>query len=128
MEILIPRGFNTQHDLAYALEETCRKRLTEIIELKKKKARYFILIVFNLLPTGVLNWKFILSDRKPPHMLGTICYRVDNIKGELFREWVLPKDMPLPAVDGPQDNPNGRLSGWNCADDAQIARIPIIYG
>jgi hypothetical protein len=126
-QILIPK-FTPQHDISYALEEACRKRLTQIMEMKKRKARYYILIVMKGGPDGILTWKFILSDVKPPRMIGTVCYRVDNLKGELFREWVLPADVPLQdsCVSDIVDNKGGRLSSHEILDDAK--NLPIIYG
>jgi hypothetical protein len=34
---------------------------------------------------------------KPPKMLNTICWKIDNKRGSLVQEWVLPKDAPAEA-------------------------------
>jgi len=35
------------------------------------------------------------SSRKPPMMLNTMCWRIDNKKGRVKELWVLPKDVPI---------------------------------
>ena len=66
-----------------------------------------------------LNMVFAPRDRKPPKMLNTMCWSVNNKTGELKQLWVLPPDAPIqitkdaPIVD-------------SIAED--VKGIPIIYG
>lgn len=38
---------------------------------------------------------FSPRDRKPPVMLNTMCWRIDNKNGSVTELWVLPKDAPV---------------------------------
>lgn len=52
---------------------------------------------------SVLNMVFSPRSGKPPRMLNTICYRVDNVAGRLDNEWTLPADAPAAVVPGKGD-------------------------
>ena len=54
----------------------------------------------------------------PPKMLYTICWKVDNKRGLLTNEWVLPKDAPTGQVG------TGKISEEIAAASKDI---PIIY-
>ena len=141
MEILTPKFQSWHYDSAYALEELLRKKLQACIEQDKDMQSYFILVVAAPDPfqEGIVRQKIIHGI--PPEalkksvvkfgMLGTILYWRDNEKmkdNELVRVWVLPKDIPIPEhlLSDVVDNPGGKLSTWNCADDAERLGIPIL--
>lgn len=42
----------------------------------------------------VIRTRIIVMDAEPPRILGTMCYKVDNQKGQLLRLWALPQDIP----------------------------------
>ena len=42
--------------------------------------------------TGIVRTKLILLDKKPPKMLGTLCYFVNNRIGKAEKIWALPLD------------------------------------
>ena len=141
MEIVTPK-FRSEHiDQAYAMEERLRKTLDSVIEQNRDMKSYFILVVAHAdqIIDGVIRTKVIHGI--PPEelkksvvrygMLGTILYYRNNEKmqaNELVRVWVLPKDLPIPEqlLSDVVDNPGGKLSTWNCADDCQRLGIPIL--
>ena len=141
MEIITPR-FRSEHiDQAYAMEAQLRKTLDSVVEQNRDMKSYFILVAAYPDPfiDGVIRNKVIHGI--PPEelkksvvrfgMLGTILYYRNNetMQGnELVRVWVLPKDLPIPEqfLSDIVDNPGGKLSTWNCADDCQRLGIPII--
>jgi len=85
-----------------------------VINANLKKKDYFILVYTNMQDiapfhdgtrpareghvlvkgTRLINTKLILMSRRPPKMLGTMCYHVDNTRGKLIRLWGLPFDLP----------------------------------
>ncbi len=42
----------------------------------------------------IIRTRVIITDHEPPRMLGTLCYKVDNQKGQLWRLWALPLNIP----------------------------------
>ena len=50
-----------------------------------------------------MNLVFAPRATKPPRMLNSICYRVDNVAGSLDNEWTLPADAPAAVVPGKGD-------------------------
>ena len=46
-----------------------------------------------------LKDSFTPWGKKPPKMLNTICWRVDNVTGRFDEEWVLPPDAPIQITD-----------------------------
>jgi len=42
----------------------------------------------------VIRSRIVLRSYKPRRILGTMCFKVDNQKGQLLRLWVLPQDIP----------------------------------
>jgi hypothetical protein len=141
-DILIPKFKNNWHyDSASAMEEQLRKMLDSIIEQNAEMKSYFVLIIAYPDPfqEGVIRQKILHGI--PPEalkksvikygMLGTILYWRDNENmqdNEILRVWVLPKDVPIPEafLSDVVDNPNGALSAWNCADDAERLNMPIL--
>lgn len=47
-----------------------------------------------------LRMIFSPRDKCPPKMLATICYLVDNVRGELKNLWTLPHDAPATVIEG----------------------------
>ena len=62
---------------------------------------YYILFNADWYANGTqLRCVFSPREVKPPLMLNTICWRVDNKKGSVEELWVLPKDAPIePGVE-----------------------------
>lgn len=101
------------HDLARTLEG--------VINANMHRASYFILVHAKrhpLIPKALRTVVTLLSQ-KPPKMLGTICFAIDNRAGRAKRLWVLPPDIPRPLS----------LAGRDFALDAAAgaAGLPIIY-
>jgi hypothetical protein len=83
-------------DVRTAMEEESRKTLEGILNnpKNKKKDSYYILRTSNFTGnhSSVINTKYMLLDKKPPKMLGTVLWHVDNRNGKLKQEWMLPFD------------------------------------
>ena len=61
----------------------------------RRRRPYWILYTADWYQNGeVLKDTFTPYGRCPPRMLNTICWYVDNKRGQLKQEWVLPKDAP----------------------------------
>ncbi len=84
-------------DVRSALEQDEARKLQEIIDTPKnaKKKSYYILKHSNWTGNGrdVLKSTYMLMSRKPPKMLGTVLWLVDNVKGTIDRIWELPLDI-----------------------------------
>ena len=140
-QIITPQ-FNSWHcEQAYAMEEEHRRTLDRIIDENKDMTSYFILVYAYADPfiEGVIRTKFLHGI--PPEalkasvvkngILGTILYWRNNEKmqgNELVRVWVLPIDRPYKEefLSDTVDNAQGKLSVWNCSDDAERMGIPIL--
>ncbi len=61
---------------------------------------------------------FKTSFIKPPKMLNTICWKVENKKGRIELLWCLPIDMPMP--DEWLDNNKSNEKIFNDAQDMDI--------
>lgn len=46
-----------------------------------------------------LKLVFSPRDKKPPMMLNTICWLIDNMAGSIKELWGLPKDAPIGPVE-----------------------------
>jgi len=46
----------------------------------------------------IIRTRVLVLDQRPDPMLGTICFKVDNRRGEIWKEWMLPQDVPLPET------------------------------
>jgi len=44
----------------------------------------------------VIRTRILILDYRPFPILGTMCFRIDNKRGEIWKEWMLPQDVPLP--------------------------------
>jgi len=82
-------------DVRTALEEAEAKKLEEIINGNTSKKSYYIFKASNWTgnDSNVLKDTYMLMSRKPPKMLGTVLWLVDNVKGSLSRIWDLPMDL-----------------------------------
>lgn len=85
----------TIRDAAYAMEESLRQIVTYIMDQKTHLSRFFILIHAKLYDTDTIFSKVVVLHRRPPKLLGTVCYEVDNRLGTQRRLWVLPLDFPV---------------------------------
>lgn len=78
------------------MEEESRKTLEGILDnpKNKKKDSYYILRTSNFRgnESSVINTKYMLLDKKPPKMIGSVVWHVDNRKGVLKQLWMLPFD------------------------------------
>lgn len=130
-EILIPKFPGRKNEFVAALEEEHRKFLAGIVEKRAGLARpYYVLIFAKSQLDGKLRITARTSFDKPAEMLGTVCYRVDNLAGKIEREWVLPLDIPMPdhLVSEHSDGFDTRLGAWNIVDDALRKGMPLVYG
>jgi len=82
-------------DVRTALEENEAKMLESIISKNKSKKSYYILKHSNWTGNGydTIKSTYMLRSTKPPKMLGTVLWLVDNDKGSLQRIWELPLDI-----------------------------------
>ena len=97
-----------------------RKRIEEVIDrFQHKKNPYYMLIYsedgLDVFPADapsvrgflskqgklmevdgkrVIRTRIMVMDTEPERILGTMCYKVDNQRGQLLRLWVLPQDIP----------------------------------
>jgi len=80
------------------LTEDLQRRVSGVIEERKHKPNYYILVASQVdnMNTDVIKNKLILLKDKPDPVVGTILFYVDNRKGELIRLWVLPRDVMQP--------------------------------
>lgn len=75
--------------------------LTKIVEERKNKANYYILIqsvVDNENNDIIRNKVILLNKRLETPLIGTILYFVDNRRGRLERIWCLPRDVYQPET------------------------------
>jgi len=83
-------------DLRPELAKDLQRRIVEVIDRYKNKESYFLLVWAGIeIETGIIRSKLILLSEKPPKMLGTMLYFVDNKAGKLERIWALPLDIPI---------------------------------
>jgi len=71
-----------------------QRNIERVIEQHQKGPNYWILVYADLIGETQIVTKIMRLTQKPPKMIGTICYRVDNRKGQMWREWLLPLDIP----------------------------------
>ena len=84
-------------DIRNELGLDLRKALEKVISrMEGRREPYFILVYAMLEEPNIIRTKVMILDNEPPRMLGTICYRADNKKGQLIRLWVLPLDIDRP--------------------------------
>lgn len=78
-------------------KDVMQKDIEPIIQKMKNETRkYYILIHAKKVPGNeMVIWKkIIVLFNKPPRMLGTMVFGVDNQQGLLTIEWTLPLDCP----------------------------------
>ena len=75
-----------------------QKNIEKVIEKYKRQPNYYILVITHVdnYDPNVIREVFKPTFKRPEVQLGTILYYVDNRNGELFREWVLPRDIIQP--------------------------------
>ena len=87
------------------MEEELRKSLEHVINQKSNYPHpYWILVhskprdMRHLTPTAHAGETHIITmSHEPPMMIGTICYKVDNRLGAMWRLWNVPLDIPRDA-------------------------------
>jgi len=108
-ELLPSMTQNFEKAFEYAIEKN-----------KHRREPYYILATGNWYKNGE-QLRMTVSPRseRPPKMLNTMCWRIDNKTGECKQLWVLPLDAPTQPIEpGPVSE--------SIAESAQ--GIPIIYG
>lgn len=85
----------TLRDAAYAMEEGLREIVEYIVNRKPHLRRYYILIHAKTFDTDTIFTKVVILHHRPPKLLGTVCYEIDNRAGTQRRLWVLPLDFPV---------------------------------
>jgi hypothetical protein len=78
------------------MEREHRDMIEKIIAAKRDLDEYYILVHTNTHGTHDIFSKFITTNERPPTLIGTICYHVNNEEGKLTRKWCLPFDIELP--------------------------------
>jgi hypothetical protein len=86
----------TLRDAAFAMEESLRQIVGYIVDKKPHLGRYYIFVHAKTFDTDTIFSKVVILHRRPPKLLGTVCYEIDNRAGMQRRLWVLPLDFPLP--------------------------------
>jgi hypothetical protein len=84
-------------DVRSALEEGEARMIEGIIAKNKNKKSYYIFKHSNWTGNGMETLKstYMLRSTKPPKLLGTILWLVDNEKGSLTKIWELPHDVSV---------------------------------
>ncbi len=97
-------------------------RIRRVVDQNQDKRAYYLLVASRLNPLDPLciRTTVALSSYRPPPMLGTMCFHVDNVKGRAERLWVLPLDRPSIIKALPEEM---------VPAIARIAKgLPIIHG
>lgn len=82
-------------DALHSIVENHNKKLLEIVETNRSYGdQYYIIFVARQDQRGsrIIRQRYILSKVKPPMMLASMVYFVDQVRGELSRLWCLPGD------------------------------------
>lgn len=82
-------------DAAYAMEESLRQIVEYIMGQKGHLKKYYILIHAKTFDTDTIFSKVVILHTRPPKLLGTVCYEIDNRLGTQRRLWVLPLDFAI---------------------------------
>jgi hypothetical protein len=98
-------------DIRQYLGQDLAEVLKRVIEQKKDVSKYFILVVTKNDPMNlaIIRTTIQLHSRKPPKMLGTMCFEVSNRKSYAKRLWVLPLDIPHTAVFEQEGDVNNKI-------------------
>lgn len=108
----------THGDVRHQLAEDLNRSLAEVMARKAAAGvRNYYILVAAIVRGGDIGTRLILLKQRPPRMLGAILYRVQD--GVLYREWVLPKDIPVPGELDP-DSVNPQIL-------KAAAGLPIVY-
>jgi len=90
------------------LAQDFMRQMEKLINDHQKKDHYWVLVHADMnAVSGRIQTKFMIMDREPPKMLGTMVYYVDNKIGQLRKLWVLPRDIPR---DGQFEDPDSIMS------------------
>jgi len=99
-------------DARTELEANEAKMLEDIINKNRHKESYYIFKHSNW--TGndlnVMKTTYMLRSSKPPKILGTILWLVDNTKGTLEKIWDLPLDVIVPTEYLDTDSVNEHIA------------------
>lgn len=95
-------------DVRSEMEKNEAQMLESIISKNKLKSSYYIFKHSNWTnhDMNVMKSTYMLRSDKPPQMLGTVLWHVDNKKGTLKRVWDLPLDV---MVDSDLLDPDNSL-------------------
>lgn len=80
-------------DLREQLARDTLSNLEKVINANKHRERYYLLVYAGNFGKNIKT-TIMISDKEPPKLLGTICLKVDNVKGRIDRLWILPYDIP----------------------------------
>jgi len=72
--------------------------LGRVIDNNKHKESYYILVVISMPEDKVIKTSLVLTSKRPKKMLNTLCYFVNNKRGEVKRIWALPLDIAIPDM------------------------------
>lgn len=83
-------------DLREEIAKEIQRSILDVVDQYKYKESFYLLVWAGIdIETGIINTRLIILDRKPPKMLGTLLYYVDNKKEIIERIWALPLDIPI---------------------------------
>lgn len=81
------------------VEELEKGLLAAIEKNRHRREPYYILYTADWYKNGEqLRTVFRPSDKCPPKMLNTICWKIDNKRGRCEEMWILPKDAPIQPI------------------------------
>lgn len=81
-------------DMRQQMGENLCKVIDGVINRNSDKKQYYILVHSKFNSDNVIKQSIVLTSTIPDKMFGTICFHVDNQKGEVKRIWILPLDVP----------------------------------
>jgi len=87
-------------ELIPSLAAVMQAKLEKAIEKNKhRREPYYILYTASWFRNDTeLRQVFSPRAKKPPKMLNTICWRINNISGEIKQLWCLPLDAPIQPI------------------------------
>lgn len=95
-----PKDSLLMGDVRQQMASDLMKSLEEVVNRKADyREPYYILIATHKDPGkkgDVIKEKILLLSEKPGKLLGTILFRIDNVRGDATIEWILPLDIPAP--------------------------------
>lgn len=101
------------------VEEMEKGLLACIAKNQHRREPYYILYTADWYRNGEeLRTVFRPSDKCPPKMLNTICWKIDNKSGRCEEMWILPKDAPIQPV---------KTDGVSESIAEVAAGMPLIY-